>query len=253
MTWLVITAPGTTAPIEAADAGPLQVANDEADVALLAGAAARNGAERIAVVGADCDLATAAGSVHETGARPALALLPAGPSALHRMFGLDSTTAVARLRDGTRYPADLGQVTTNAGHRFFVAAASASRWPGRWTWRRPETVTITTDRRKHEMRGSLVVAANAQHLGDRNIAPRAALMDGMLDIHAFGGSLLQRRRAWAAARRGLHAGRPGVWRRRATASQVVVPEAWSVRADGVSAGLGPFTVALIPLAFDLWI
>ncbi len=257
MSWVVIAAAGPKSDLSeiasVASTSRIREATDDASLAAAVRQATTEGADRIAVVGTDRDLAIAAGAVLDAPVRPALALVPTQASDIHRMFGLDRRAAIGRLQAGSRYPADLGRVRGSFGEHFFVGSVAASRIVRMWWLMRADPIRIETRRGVHEHRASLVVAANAQHLQGRTIAPRAALMDGALDVQSFGGTLRWRLRAWSAAERALHFGLRTTWRRSFGAAVLMVPQSWVIRADGRRLGLGPFSVEAIPLAFDLWI
>ncbi len=116
---------------------------------------------------------------------------------------------------------------------------------------RPAPVSVALGRRTLEGTAMTVVVANGQFFGGGlNIAPQAAVMDGMLDVELFLGP---RRRAFTLMPRvirGLHLRHPAVRRARAADFEVRVPEDWPVEADGEIIGTGPARIRLLPGAID---
>jgi len=207
----------------------------------------------ILVVGADADLARVVTVMRSAGKDLPLSLIPNQRSDLLTMFGLNRARAIARIQSGSAYRADLGQVRIGDTIRPFVAHVAATGSRRSRLLSRREAVVITTPRRAYELAGWWVIAANAQHLAGRTIAPKAALTDGQLDLQVFGGSVLTRLRLMRLAKRGLHLRDSSLWRRSVSSGLAEIPERWAVTVDGVPAGFGPFEVSTEALAFDLWV
>jgi YegS/Rv2252/BmrU family lipid kinase len=208
---------------------------------------------------------------------PTLAILPAGSgSDFIRTFALpDSMEAMApRLRSDDTYRCDIFMIEGSFGRRYVlnaanagVAAASvevAERLPRRLGGTRYAAgfwlklarfgsveIDLAADGRRFVGKAITVVIANGQFFGGgMNIAPRAALMDGKLDVQVFVGP---RRRAFAVMpriRRGTHLGMAGVRRFEAAEFQLDVPEDWPVEADGEVLGSGPICGRVLPAAID---
>jgi diacylglycerol kinase (ATP) len=211
------------------------------------------------------------------GVRPTLAILPAGSgSDFIRTFALPR-----RLEDAVRhlvtpdvYTVDVGLLEGSFGSRWFLNAANvgvgagsvevADRLPrvlgrqrytiGFWLalWRyssRP--VTVTLDGRVWEGQAITVVLANGQFFGGgMNIAPKALLADGELDVQIFSGPRRMAFSVMPRVKRGLHLRHPAVRRRSASTVEVVGPAEWPVEADGEIVGRGPVRVTTIPSAID---
>ncbi|MGI9642680.1 MAG: diacylglycerol/lipid kinase family protein [Acidimicrobiia bacterium] len=209
--------------------------------------------------------------------RQTMALIPAGSgSDFVRTFGhtSDLDAAVTRLVDMDRYGIDIGRIEGTFGSRYFlnaanagVAAASvraAQRLPRavgtvRYTtafWAalarfRQAGVVVDIDRHRFEGDAINVVAANGQFFGGGlNIAPRATLVDGDLDVQVFSGP---RRNAFTVMPRllfGSHLTHRAVRRYIGGTVNIGVPDAWPVEADGELLGTGSVAITTIPDALD---
>jgi diacylglycerol kinase family enzyme len=206
----------------------------------------------IAVIGTDSDLAHTALQLMETDRRLPIALIPTGESDLLRMFGLNRDRMLARLETGAPYATDLGMCHISASHHPFVGSVCAR--PTRWR-RLVSTAAVSVDLRgrTHDLDAWEVVVANAQHVDGQTIAPRAAVMDGTLDVQVFGGPPTRRPAVRRFRRTGLHLRSGHVWRRSAPTFAISVPASWRIAADLVAVGTGSFSVEIAPGAFDLWI
>lgn len=208
---------------------------------------------------------------HGWNSAPLLGILPAGTGCdLLRTFGIgpDLDRAAARLVEGTPYPVDVGLAMGEWGRRYFLnvasagataaAAGTAQRIPARLgsfryvaavaaslpSWR-PIDARVEAGRRKFSGLALTVVAANAQFFGGGfNIAPRASMVDGLLDIQVIS----SRRREVAAlmrkARGGDHLADPGVRRFVAPEARIEADPPWPVEVDGEPIGRTPLLVRL---------
>lgn len=207
--------------------------------------------DRVVFVGTDGDLAQFALRV---GPDVAILHAPPGRSDLGRMFGFTDQTVPERMEIGSRYRADLLVVRSGARAVPCVAHAVAAR-RGRipsWMARR-RAVSITLRGRTSEHRAAAVVVANAQHIGRRTVAPRAALMDGRAEVQVLGGSLRARMEAWRAMERGLHLATAGVHRRTFDRLELLLPPAWKLGVDGRPVEGTRWTVDVVPGAYTLWV
>ena len=110
-----------------------------------------------------------------------------------------------------RLPVDLGAVLVDGRLHWFV-----SHLVGRGSW----------------WFGRVVVAMNAQFIGDWDVAPKSHPNDGRLDILDGNPSLGQR---WQARRRlltGTHVPHPAIEERRVTAIQIELAEPTAIELDG---------------------
>ena len=83
-----------------------------------------------------------------------------------------------------------------------------------------------------------------------NVAPRAAVTDGLFDIQVFKGP---RRRAFSVMPRvvrGTHLHVEGIRRFEADSFVLTCPRDWPVEADGEVLGLGLITGRVLPAAID---
>jgi len=219
----------------------------------VAGLVSEAGTEGLVVVGTDADLATVVEFMLSAGGDLPVALVSRGDSDLLPMFGLERSKVVARLQTGGRYRCDLGWVTIDGTRRPFVTHVTAASQRGPGALGPSADVVLVTNRSSHHGHAWWIVACNAQHVGGRTVAPKAALTDGKIDIQMFGGSALARARLRRLSRRGLHLTHPAVWRRSVTSCAVVAPAHWGIKVDGIAAGSGAWEVAVEAGAFDLWI
>ncbi len=208
---------------------------------------------------------------------PTLAVLPAGSgSDFTRTFALPRRLeeAAAHLMGDETYPTDVGVVEGGFGRRFFlnavdvgVAAASvavANRLPRRLGrvrygigfWLKlaaypAATIQLTAGKRTYEGPAINVVLANGQFFGGgMNIAPRATVMDGRLDIQVFKGP---RRRAFTVmprVTRGTHLHDSAVRRFESATFELSCPGRWPVEADGEMLGRGSVKGRVMPAAVN---
>jgi len=206
-----------------------------------------------------------------------LAIVAAGSgSDFVRTFGhsRDIGLAIDRLAEPDLYPIDIGSISGSFGTRLFlnaanigVAAASASvaeRLPDRFGSLRytagfwlalarftdaPVNVTVG----RHEFSGEAIniVVANGQFFGGgMNVAPKATLVDGLLDVQVFRGP---RRLAFSVMPRvvrGTHLTHTAVRRYVGDTISIVVPPSWPVETDGEILGAGSVTIETIASAID---
>lgn len=235
--------------------------------------AARAGRRRLVAVGGDGTVNAVLNEImaHPWKAAPLLGILPAGTGCdLLRTFGIgsDLDRAATRLVEGAPYPVDVGLAMGEWGRRYFLnvasagatasAARTAQRIPGRFgafryvaavaaslpSWRRIDA-RVQAGRREFSGPALAVVAANAQFFGGGfNIAPRASMVDGLLDVQI----ITSRRREVAAlmrkARGGDHLADPGVRRFVAPEARIETDLPWPVEVDGEPIGRTPLLVRL---------
>ncbi len=257
----------------------LRVSTSADDVAIRVAEGRAEGARRFVSVGGDgtAHLVLNGLLAHPWDKPPALAILPAGSgSDFIRTFALPKRLedAADHLTTDALYRTDVGLLEGGFGRVFFlnvadvgVAAASVRitrRMPrflggvrygiGFWLTLAafpPAEISLEAGGRRYEGPAINVVAANGQFFGGgMNIAPRAAVMDGLLDIQVFKGP---RRHAFSVMPRvirGTHLHSRGVRRFEAGEFRLECPEGWPVEADGEMLGTGPITGRVIPGAID---
>ncbi len=249
----------------------------------LAQAAARAG-DALAVVGGDGTVSTVVDAIMAAGpTEPALPLgvLPAGTGCdLLRTFGrgTDLLEAAVRLRRGEPYAVDVGVLDGEWGRRHFVNVAQAgvgaaavesaqrlprglgpARYPAGFATRLPgfprTAVRVVAEGwTVGETPALAAILANGQFFGGGwNIAPKAMLMDGELDVQIIDAN------KWAAPAlvpklmRGLHLREPGVRRKPLAGLRLETDIAWPVEADGDLVGMTPVDVGVLPAAITLQI
>lgn len=282
--WVVVVNPGAgprpmpAARVEEALArwgvsGAVEVSPRREDLARLVVEAARSG-RRPAVVGGNGTVATAVGALVDGGCDTVLGVLPGTTSSdLMRTFALPTTieAAAAHLRGGSEYRIDVAVATGEWGRRIVVndvqaglgaaTAATAARLPRRLGDRRlavglglrlpafPRSEVRVEGERSFGGDALGVVLANGQFLGGGyNVAPRALLVDGELDVQVIGGDRRHLPALLARMRRGMHLASPSVRRRTMPAAVLSSATPWPVAADGGPVGSTPVRVEVLPAA-----
>lgn len=130
---------------------------------------------------------------------------------------LGGTGDEARLRspDALTVPVDLGEVLIDGRRHWFVAHLVAKR---SWWW------------------GRVVVAMNAQYLGEWDVAPKGHPNDGRLDVLDGNLALGQRLQARRRLRLGTHVPHPGIEQRRVEAMQIEFDRPTPIELDGEPRG-----------------
>lgn len=290
MSWLIVRNPAAGRGSDIADRLGAALARTGVDhrtvvpthadqVTDLVGRAVSEGVNRFAAVGGDgtAHIVLNAVLAHDWEAPPTLAIVPAGSgSDFIRTFALPRTLegGVGLLATEDVYRCDVGLATGSFGSRYFLntmnfgvvaaSAARAERLPRMLGGLRYTTafwvalgafeagpVVVEAGRRTLALDGLTVVVANGQFFGGGlNIAPQAAVSDGLLDVEVFSAP---RRNAFALMPRvirGLHLRHPAVAIARAAEVAVGVPAQWPVEADGEIIGFGPASIQVVPGAID---
>jgi len=242
--------------------------------------AARSGATHFALAGGDgtVNLAVNALVPLGLGAPPVIGVLPIGTGCdLLRTFGLpqDLAGAARHLTSDDVYDIDVGTLEGSWGLRYFVnvaqtgvgAAAAqtamafgrrlgAARYPLAFVARLPRfpraRVKLTTERRTIESEALAVILANGQFFaGGWNVAPKAMLVDGALDIQ-----IIDCRKTGAPALvpkviKGTHLTDPAVRRLSASEFSIETDPPWPVECDGDLVGNTPVRGRVIPAAVSL--
>jgi hypothetical protein len=206
-------------------------------------------ASQVVHTGGDASLAELVGLLG-----PSVPILhhPLVASDLARMFG--SGDLAERLSHGAPYPIEVIELRSEVARYVAVGHVIASR-----TGRLPNPLVktrrlaITRDGRDDSAEGAAVVVANCQHVGDVTIAPRAALMDGRVDLQVLGGNRVDRLRLRRSIRRGLHLRNPAVLRRAVSTMAFDLPYGWRMRSDGTAVTGSHWDLAVLPNAATLWV
>ena len=209
---------------------------------------------------------------------PTIGILPAGTGCdLLRTFGLpqDLGAAAKHLVTPETYPIDVVTLEGSWGRRYFVnvaqvgvgaAAAETAprmtrklgmlRYPLAFGVRLPRfpmaNVTITTERRTYESEALAVIMANAQFFaGGWNVAPKATLVDGVLDIQIINASKARAPAIVPKVIRGTHLRDPSVRRFTAAEFKIESDPTWPLEADGDLVGNTTVSGRVVPAAIRL--
>ncbi|HEY5891569.1 MAG TPA: YegS/Rv2252/BmrU family lipid kinase, partial [Acidimicrobiia bacterium] len=242
--------------------------------------ASREGCTHFVMVGGDgtVNLAVNALMPLDLGEKPTIGILPAGTGCdLLRTFGISQNLgeAAKHLGSDSRYTIDVAYLDGSWGRRFFVNVAQAgvgaaaaesarrlvrslgpTRYPLAFLARLPRfpraAITITTEKRSIETEALAVIFANAQFFaGGWNVAPRATLIDGVLDLQIIDTA---KRRAPALVPKvvkGTHLGDSAVRRFSVSEFDLKSEPAWPVEADGDHLGNTDISGRVIPAAINL--
>ncbi|MGH8927203.1 MAG: diacylglycerol/lipid kinase family protein [Acidimicrobiia bacterium] len=244
------------------------------------GVAARERRRLVAVAGGDGTANLAVNQILRTEwtAPPILGILPAGTgSDLLRTFGItnDLDEAARHLLGESTYPIDVGRLDGEWGTRYFVnvaqtgvgaAAAETAqgmgrgwgqvRYPLAFLRRLPRfpaaRVTIDLDQRSHDSNGLAVIFANGQFFaGGWNVAPRASLTDGRLDLQVIDCKKTYALRLVPKIIKGLHLTDGAVRRYSSPGFLLATSIPWPIEADGDLVGNTPVAVSVVTGALDL--
>ena len=291
MRWLVLLNPAAgrrATPVDAVK-GALDAAGVEAELvepespemsAQIITQEAKEGRRHFAVVGGDgsANLATNALMRLDLDERPVLGVLPAGTGCdLLRTFGLpqDMRAAAHHLAGDEVYPIDVATLEGEWGIRYFVnvaqvgAGAAAAetapkvtrkvgslRYPMAFGVRLPRfpyaNVRVTTERRTYESPALAVIFANAQFFaGGWNVAPKATLVDGVLDMQIINARKRQAPALVPKIIRGTHLTDPSVRRFKAAEFEIETDPVWPLEADGDLVGNTSVRGRVVPAAIGL--
>lgn len=242
-------------------------------------AGARDGFEHFAAVGGDGTVNLLANVLLSNGMEtPVIGVLPAGTGCdLLRTFGIpqDLAAAATHLVGDQVYPIDVATLEGSWGTRYFVnvaqtgvgAAAAqtaprlgrrlgAARYPLAFAARLPgfprANVTVETDRRTYESGALAVILANAQFFaGGWNVAPKATLVDGVLDLQIIDARKRQAPALVPKVIKGTHLRDRTVRRLSTSHFKVETDVVWPVEADGDYLGNTPVSGRVVPAALRL--
>lgn len=241
---------------------------------------ARSGRAHFALVGGDGTVNLAANALVplDIEPRPVIGVLPAGTGCdLLRTFGLpqDISGAARHLATDATYDIDVATLEGSWGTRYFVnvaqagagAAAAATaplmsrrlgaiRYPIAFGVRLPRfpraEVRIVTDRRTHVSGALAVIVANAQFFaGGWNVAPKATLIDGAVDIQVIDTSKRRAPGLVSKVIRGTHLADRAVRRFSTAEFSIETVPSWPVEADGDFVGNTPVKGRAVPAALRL--
>ncbi len=242
--------------------------------------AARQGVTHFAIAGGDGTINLAVNTLLGLGLdmAPTIGILPAGTGCdLMRTFALprDLGGAARHLTTDAYYPVEVVALEGEWGLRYYinvaqtgVGAAAAqtaprikrslgsARYPLAFLARLPRfpraLVRVETERRTYESDALAVIMANAQYFaGGWNVAPRATLIDGVVDMQVID---TPKRRAPALVPkvvRGTHLSDRSVRRFTAARFRIETDIPWPVEADGDLIGNTPVSGRVVPAAIRL--
>jgi diacylglycerol kinase (ATP) len=210
--------------------------------------------------------------------KPTLGVLPGGTGCdLLRTFALpqDLAGAAQHLATDDVYDIDVVTLEGSWGLRYYVnvaqvgvgaAAAETAvkinrrlgpiRYPLAFGVRLPRfpraQVTVTTERRTHTADALAVIMANAQFFaGGWNVAPRATLMDGVVDIQVISARKSQAPGLVPKVIKGTHLADPSVRRFEAAEFTIETDVPWPLEADGDLVGNTPVRGRVVSAAIRL--
>jgi len=251
---------------------------DEAASAMVE--AAGTGLTHFAVAGGDGTINMAVNALLGLGMSetPTVGVLPAGTGCdLMRTFAMprDLGPAAAHLATEDVYPADVVTLEGEWGLRYYInvaqvgvgaaAVATASRlkrslgsvrYPLAFGARLPRfprsMVTVTTEKRTYRADALAVIIANAQFFaGGWNVAPRATLIDGVVDIQVISAKKSQAPALVPKVIKGTHLSDPSVRRFSAAEFKIETEIPWPLEADGDLIGNTPVSGRVVPAAIKL--
>lgn len=252
----------------------------EAETRIAITEAVNSGATHLAVAGGDGTVNLAANAILNGEGRepPVLGVLPTGTGCdLLRTFGIpqDLVGAARHLVTEDVYPIDVATLEGEWGSKHFVnvaqigvgAAAAetaarmsrsmgASRYPVAFLARLPRfsatRVSIETERRSYTSNALAVIMANAQFFaGGWNVAPKATLVDGILDMQIIDTKKIRAPALVPKVVKGTHLLDGAVRRFGAASFQIDTEVRWPLEADGDFIGYTPVRGEVKPGALRL--
>lgn len=234
----------------------------------------------LVIAGGDGTVGLAMGALVAAGlaadAHP-IGILPAGTGCdLLRTFGIpqDLVEAAAHLARPGEYRIDLGQIRGDWGQRVFVnisqagvgAAAAESarrlgrafgpaRYPLAFAARFPGFKACEIEiegARSLRSRALAVIMANGQFFaGGWNVAPKALLVDGELDVQIIDAKKWEAPNLVPRIIAGVHLKHRAVTRRSLAAFTLRTEAPWPVEVDGDHVGSTPIQVEVLPAAVSI--
>ena len=241
---------------------------------------AKSGRDHFCVVGGDGTVNALVNVLMglDLGIRPTIGVLPAGTGCdLLRTFGIpqDLGPAARHLLGDQVYAIDVPHLEGEWGMRHFVNVAQAGvgaaaaqsaprlsrrlgsgRYPLAFAARLPRfprgNVRLETERRTIESPALAVILANAQFFaGGWNIAPKATLIDGVLDVQVINAPKRAAPGLVPKIIKGTHLRDPAVRRLSAGEFDLEVDVDWPVEADGDYLGNTRVSGRVVPAAINL--
>lgn len=273
-----VSVPRVRGALAAADVKYQLIELDSAEGMRHAVVAASGDGRGVCVVGGDGTISLAVDALLKAGInQPLVAGLPAGTGCdFLRVFGLHTSMeeTAMRLASPSTYEVDVGLIEGQFGRRHFVnvaqagvgaaAAKGAARLPRSWgPVRYPMAfggklprfpaceITIGSDGTPSEWRerAMAVIFCNSQYFaGGWNVAPKAMLSDGEMDVQTFTCSKLAAPGLVPKVIKGTHLQHPEVSRTSMRNFHLETEVPWPVEADGDHVGSTPIRVSVLPAA-----
>ncbi len=258
----------------------LETPQDAGAVEGTVAAAVASGANRFVAVGGDGTVNVVVNALmqHEWPDPPTLGILPAGTGCdFARTFALPQQLekAAAHLVGDRTYPVDVGWLRGTWGTRHFLnvaqagvggaAADTSSRLSARlgsaryllsFAMRLPgfrlAEVELVAGTKSYRGRAIAVIFANAQFFaGGWNVAPKATLIDGELDVQVINARKVEALRVVPKLVKGLHLTDRSVHRFSAPEFRLDTDPAWPVEADGEYLGTTPVAGGVLREAISI--
>lgn len=212
------------------------------------------------------------------GFKPTVGVLPLGTGCdLLRTFGIpqDLAGAARHLLTDDTYDIDVVQISGEWGDRYYVNVAQAGvgaaaaetapkisrrlgplRYPLAFGVRLPRfpraVIKLTTERKTVESEALAVIIANAQFFaGGWNVAPKATLVDGVVDIQVIDARKREAPALVPKIIKGTHLGDRRVRRLRAAEFTLEIDQKWPIEVDGDLVGNTPLSGRVVPAAISL--
>ncbi len=239
-----------------------------------------SGGRRLVIAGGDGTVGLAMGALVAAGlaadAHP-IGILPAGTGCdLLRTFGIpqDLVEAAAHLARPGEYRIDLGHIRGDWGQKVFVNIAQAgvgaaaaesarrlsrafgpARYPLAFAARFPGFKACEIEiegARSLRSRALAVIMANGQFFaGGWNVAPKALLVDGELDVQIIDAKKWEAPNLVPRIIAGVHLKHRAVTRRSLAAFTLRTEAPWPVEVDGDHVGSTPIQVEVLPAAVSI--
>lgn len=233
----------------------------------------------LVIVGGDGSVSLVVDALmHAAPARmPVIGILPGGTGCdLLKTFGLPGTIegAARHLLGDKTYRIDVGRLDGSWGRRHFVNVAQAGagaaaaetavhlsrrlgpiRYPLAFAGRLPrfpKALVTLGGAREYQSPALAVILANGQFFaGGWNVAPKAMLVDGELDVQVINARKRQAIGLVPRIIKGTHLRQPEVHRMSLASLSLATSVPWPVEVDGDFLGTTPFDVRVIPGAVEL--
>lgn len=208
---------------------------------------------------------------------PWLGVLPAGTGCdFLRVFGIPQNIELAarRLTGDETYAVDVGWLEGSWGRRWFLNVAQAgiggasarlasrfsflgrARYTAAFWAALPRFASSQMEMRVGEAevsgRGVAAIFANGQFFGGGlNIAPRASVIDGLVDVQVFFAKKLEALSIFPKVAKGTHEPHPAVRRLQGSSFELSCDRPWPVEVDGEYLGETPLTGGIHKAAIAL--